>query len=322
MAHISGQLVEMLPEAVFETNRNLELNYANRCAFELFGYSAEDLKGGLNGLELIAPADRDRAKANVARRLKGEDPGTVEYQALRKDGSSFPILLHSSSIIKEGELFGFRGILLDITERKRAEEALRESEEKYRTLFESSRDAIMTLAPPTWLFTSGNSATVELFKVRDEAEFISLGPWQLSPERQPDGKLSDEKAKEMIETAMHNGSHFFEWTHCHSNGTPFPAEVLLTRMEQRGKVLLQATVRNITERKQAEEELKKHRDHLEELVKERTKELQILIDTIPGREVRMAELKKVIKKLRSQLEGAGMKPVADDPWKKAGKDYT
>jgi diguanylate cyclase (GGDEF)-like protein/PAS domain S-box-containing protein len=140
------------------------------------------------------------------------------------------------------------------SELKTSEEALREVEEKYRTLFESSRDAIMTLAPPTWMFTSGNPATVELFRVRNEAEFISLGPWQLSPERQPDDKPSDEKAKEMIETAMHNGSHFFEWTHCHSDGKPFSAEVLLTRMEHSGQVLLQATVRDITNRKQAEEQ--------------------------------------------------------------------
>ena len=142
----------------------------------------------------------------------------------------------------------------EIAKHRKTEAALKESEEKYRTLFESSRDAIMTLAPPKWLFTSANPATVALFKVRDEAEFISFGPWQLSPERQSDGKPSDEKAKEMIETAMRNGSHFFEWTHCHSDGTPFAAEVLLTRMEHKGQALLQATVRDITERRQTEEE--------------------------------------------------------------------
>ena len=150
-------------------------------------------------------------------------------------------------------------------ERKRSEELQRETEEKYRTLFESSRDAIMTLAPPTWLFTSGNQATVELFRVRDEAEFISLGPWQLSPERQPDDKSSAEKAMEMIKTAMRNGSHFFEWMHCHSDGTPFPAEVLLTQMEQKGRVLIQATVRDITERKRVEEALKESEQRFREL---------------------------------------------------------
>jgi PAS domain S-box-containing protein len=130
----------------------------------------------------------------------------------------------------EGNPVEIVGYWADITARKQVEEALKDSEEQYRTLFESSRDAIMTLAPPTWLFTSGNRATVELFRLRDEAEFISLGPWQLSPERQPDGKPSDKKAKEMIEAAMRNGSHFFGWTHCRSDGTPFPAEVILTRI--------------------------------------------------------------------------------------------
>ena len=79
----------------------------------------------------------------------------------------------------------------------------------YQILFESSRDAIMTLAPPTWRFTSGNPATVRMFHTQDEAEFISLGPWELSPEQQPDGRLSADKAREMIETAMREGSHFF-----------------------------------------------------------------------------------------------------------------
>ena len=69
------------------------------------------------------------------------------------------------------------------------------------------------------------------------------------------------------------------------------------------------------ERKQAEEELAKHREHLEELIKERTAELQKTINLMAGREVRMAELKETIQKLRVQVESAGMTPVADDPLK-------
>jgi septal ring factor EnvC (AmiA/AmiB activator) len=73
--------------------------------------------------------------------------------------------------------------------------------------------------------------------------------------------------------------------------------------------------KEITERKRAEEELEKHREHLEELVKARTAELQSIVNSMAGREVRMADLKKVIKKLRTQLEEAGLTPVADDPLK-------
>jgi len=131
------------------------------------------------------------------------------------------------------------------------------AEERYRVIFESSRDAVMTLAPPSWKFTSGNPATIALFETRDESEFTSLGPWNLSPEIQPDGRASAEKAKQMIETAMSEGSHFFEWTHKRLNGEAFPATVLLTRMELEGNLLLQATVRDITEQKGREAQIER-----------------------------------------------------------------
>jgi PAS domain S-box-containing protein len=144
--------------------------------------------------------------------------------------------------------------------------ALRESESRHRTLFESSRDALMTLEPPSWKFTSCNPATVKMFDVKDEAEFRSLGPWQVSPAMQPDGRPSVEKVPEMIETAMREGSHFFEWTHNRLNGKNFPATVLLTRMELAGQTVLQATVRDITAQKQAEEALHAEQRLLRELL--------------------------------------------------------
>lgn len=160
------------------------------------------------------------------------------------------------------------------TDHKQAEKALNESEEKFRILYETSQDAIMMLAPPTWLFTAGNKATIEMFHAKNEKDFISKEPWELSPKFQPDGQLSSKKAKKMIQNAMKTGSNFFEWTHNRISGEDFPATVLLTRIELKNKQLLQATVRNITERKTIEEELNKHRHQLEELVEERTKEIK------------------------------------------------
>ena len=83
-------------------------------------------------------------------------------------------------------------------------------------------------------------------KAESEEEFLCLEPWKLSPERQPDGRLSSEKAGEMIEKAMCEGSHFFEWTHRRLQGDEFSATVLLSRVAQVDTVYLQATVRDIT----------------------------------------------------------------------------
>ena len=137
-----------------------------------------------------------------------------------------------------------------------------ESEQKYRMLFESSQDAIMTIEPPDWHFTSGNPATIAMFRAKDEAAFTSRTPWDFSPEFQPDGQPSKEKARAKIETAAREGFHFFEWTHKRLDGEEFPATVLLTRFEQKGKIIVQATVRDITDQKQVEETLKESEERV------------------------------------------------------------
>jgi len=126
------ELAEMLPEAVFETDTSLKMTFANRRAFELFGYAEEDLDKGVDGLNLIAPRDREGAAMYVAMRRKGNDPGTVEYEALRKDGSTFPILLHAIPIEKDGKITGFRGIVVDISEQKKEQQEKAELEENYQ----------------------------------------------------------------------------------------------------------------------------------------------------------------------------------------------
>ena len=137
-------------------------------------------------------------------------------------------------------------------ERKAAKQTMTESEEKYRNIFTSSRDAIMTLEPPTWKFTSANPATISMFGAKNEKEFLSYQPWKLSPEFQPDGKKSIDKAKEIIDKAMKEGSNFFEWTHQKLDGEFFSADVLLSKIELNKKVFLQGVVRDITKRKRME----------------------------------------------------------------------
>lgn len=179
----------------------------------------------------------------------------------------------------------------------RAEEVLREREERFRILFHSSRDALMTAAPPSWRFTSANQATLDLFGVGSAAEFIERGPGNISPKRQPDGRPSDEKSQEMVATAMREGKSFFEWTHQRMDGGPFSAEVLLTRMNVNGDAFLQATVRDIAERKRSEEALRRQTEEL----RAHNEVLTRLNRAAAGRELRVIELKQEINKLAARL---------------------
>ena len=137
-------------------------------------------------------------------------------------------------------------------DRERAESTLRTSQAKFKAIYDSSCDAIM-LWTPAETFVSGNRACIALFACKDEQEFLSCSPAILSPEYQPDGELSATKAHRMMAIALEAGSNFFEWKHKRMDGTEFCATVLLTRVELDGKRFLQATVRDITEKKEAEE---------------------------------------------------------------------
>lgn len=139
----------------------------------------------------------------------------------------------------------------EIKEHERLEEELRKSE--YRSLFESSRDAIMLLDQNG--FFDCNKATLDLFGLSSKEQFITKHPSDMSPATQPDGQSSLTAAIKHIETAFRDGIDFFEWLHTRQDGTPFYAEVLLSRMENQARLVVQATVRDISVRKRTEQEL-------------------------------------------------------------------
>jgi PAS domain S-box-containing protein len=225
----------------------------NESYCQMSGYSIEELlRMSISDLE--AAETKDSIAAHI-RKVIMQGEGRFESSHRRKDGSVFDIeaSVQYRPVADSGRFVCF---LRDITDRKRADKALKESEERYRALFASSMDAIMTLEPPLWRFTSGNAAAVLMFGAKDEAHFTSMEPWALSPEWQPDGRLSTDKAMEMIEKAMRDGCNFFEWTHRQIDGQDFSANVLLTRMEHGGKRFLQATVRDVTDIERVEEKLR------------------------------------------------------------------
>jgi PAS domain S-box-containing protein len=125
------ELAEMLPSVVFETDAQGILTFVNRKAFDRFEFTQEDFAGGLNALDMVKTDDRDRAIENMLRIMNGEITGSNEYTMQRKKGSSFPALIHSTVIVRDGKPAGLRGFIVDITESKRIERELRETKERY-----------------------------------------------------------------------------------------------------------------------------------------------------------------------------------------------
>jgi two-component system sensor histidine kinase/response regulator len=161
----------------------------------------------------------------------------------------------SSSRIDSGERAILHSIIHDTTDRKRAEEAAHRSETKFRALYNSSSDAVMLLDEKG--FFDCNPAALAMFGCASPKEFCAKHPADLSPSKQPCGTDSMALASQRIATAQEAGSQRFEWLHQRADtGMVFPCEVLLSAMELDGKPVLQAVLRDITERKRDEEKIR------------------------------------------------------------------
>ena len=188
------------------------------------------------------------------------------------DGRRRWILIQSRPRRAAGGSVVWDGIALDVTDQREAEERLQESEQRFRRLFEDSKEAITLVEDGH--FVDANRAALDMMGRDSLAQFRGLRPADISPERQPDGQLSATKEQEVIRVAFATGSNEFEWEYVRADGEHFFAEVLLTPMTFGERNLLHVVWRDITEKKRAGVELDRYRQELETLVAHRTAALQ------------------------------------------------
>lgn len=236
-------------------------------AFEhLLGFSVDEFQRK-PFMDFVHPEDQKATSNALFNLSKNGYLVNFENRFLHKDGSCKWL---SWKVTIDSEYGLTYATARDITETKKFqcsleenEKLLQKAEEKYRTLFEFSGDAY-TLVDETG-FTDCNKTALTLFGFDKKEDMLAKHPADLSPEKQPDGSDSLTKANAQIATALLNGSHRFEWMHCKKDGTVFPAEILLNTYELSGNIVVQAVVRDISERKCAEQ-LRQNSYHLQRIL--------------------------------------------------------
>ncbi|HXS68262.1 MAG TPA: PAS domain S-box protein, partial [Candidatus Polarisedimenticolia bacterium] len=246
-------LVEHAPEAivVYSADHGHFL-FGNQHACDLFGVpmsklaeltpvdvSPEFQPGGRRTSDLAAEKIREVLSGGMA---------VFDWTHQHSDGRLIPAEVRLLRLPAEGQNL-IRASVIDNSERKRAELALRESEEKFRALFEGSSLGVVLHDENELLEV--NSAAVRIMRRKSPHELIGRHPGSFAPALQPNGRRSEELAREYIGECMKSGSARFEWTASGPDGQEIPLEVALARIQWSGRQVIQAFITDITERKRA-----------------------------------------------------------------------
>jgi PAS domain S-box-containing protein len=190
-------LAEMLPQPIYECDLSGQITYANRMGLEIFGYpGGAELNPSIFDL-IAAGAQQEVAQANMRRIMQGQAVAPSEYLARRKDGSTFPVLMYSGPIIQNAQIKGMRGAVVDITERKAVEEALRVSEEKFRSIIEQSSEGVMLVDEGGQVLELNQA--FEVIYGMPKAEILGKSFWEMTSQFIYPGQQGEDVAQEARE---------------------------------------------------------------------------------------------------------------------------
>jgi PAS domain S-box-containing protein/putative nucleotidyltransferase with HDIG domain len=277
------ELAEKLNEIIVEVNREGGVVYANKNAFEKTGYTKEDIDKGINIKQVVAPEDRCKLVSNFSDLLKGKELARATYTIKRKDGSTFPVITYPDYILNsEGQIVGIRELLVDVTDFKEAEEKIRESEERYRSLFENSLDGIYRTTFEG-KYIDANPSLVRMLGYDCKEKLLAIDiPTQLYIRRED--RPAPNKRNKIFETQLKK-----------KDGSIITVEINSRVIYSNGKpVYYEGIVRDITQRKITEEKLNESYQKLRKTLNDIINTLASIIETrdpyTSGHQKRVASL--------------------------------
>jgi PAS domain S-box-containing protein len=309
-------LVENAKDAVVVIQDGI-IKFANRSQAEIMGYPVEELIER-HYLDVVMPEYKEAIALRYKERLEGTiPPSNIELKIRRKDGQ-IRYIEASGTIVRYQGKPADMGITRDITKRKQAEEALAQSEEWHRALVETAGEggqAIIVLQnrPEGEAGIVFANRTVSEVLGYSPAEILSRSAWDII---EP-SELIVIQERYRLRQRGDKSPNYYETTLLRKDGTALPIEASVTTMTYHGKVATVVYAKDITERKRAQQELNSYRQHLEELVEERTADLQKTNERLQQEVVerKQAEEKLQVlyqqeRDLRQQVEAEMQKRVA------------
>jgi PAS domain S-box-containing protein len=259
--------LESLNEAIYEADLNGNIIYGNKAAFNLFGYSQDDLKNGLNIFQMILPEERELAIDNFKKLIKGQSSHISEYTGLTKQGNTFPMTVYGNLVYENGKTIGTRGIVIDVSKIKFIEKSLQESEARYKKLVSAITDYIYTVT-----VENGKAVSTVHGPGCESVTGYSSEEFQNDPylwykiifEKDREAvinqanKILSDKAVDPLEHRITHKDGTLRWV----RNTPVP------HFDETGKlVAYDGLISDITERKLAEEKLLQKSSELETIFK-------------------------------------------------------